>query len=324
MEDDIVILIASPVWPGAVAALRREHTVTLGADLSKEEFARAVAHADILVLRSGVTLDAPLLRSAANLKLIVRAGSGLDNIDLDVVEERGIIFERIPRPGARAVAELTFAMMLSLARNLATADRLWREGRWVKHEIEGYLLNRKRLGVVGAGNIGSEVGRLGALWGMDVVGCVEDPTPEIAAALARNNIRLAEFAEVVTTSDFVSIHVPLTSATRGLFNDAVLRSMKPGSYLLNLARGGVVDERALCAVLKEGGGIAGAGLDVHESEGNGNISPLASFPNVILTPHIGAQTVDSQREIGEVIVGIVERFVRHRVPVPATRLGIAR
>ena len=245
----------------------------------------------------------------------------MDNIDLAFVREKGIAFERIPQPGARAVAELSFAMMLALARNLLFADRMWRGGHWVKYDIEAYLLSRKRLGIVGAGNIGLQVGRLGAQWGMDVIGCVERLTPEIAAELAANNIRPAEFTEVVTTSDFVSIHTPLTPKTRGLFNEKVLRSMKPGSYLMNLARGGVVDEKALLAVLKEGGGIAGAGLDVHEAEGEGKISPLAALPNVILTPHIGAQTVDSQREIGERIVEIVERFQKNGASTADAKKG---
>lgn len=308
MEHETHIVIASPISPAAAEELNARYRVTHAVNLPRGEFLRALSVADVLIFRSGVTLDAATLAAAKKLKLIVRAGSGMDNIDLDVVRERGIAFERIPQPGARAVAELGFAMMLALARNLFAADRLWREGHWVKHEIEGRLLSGKRLGVVGAGNIGIQVGRLGAQWGMEVLGCVEIRTPEIEAELVANQIRPVEFSEVVTTSDFVSVHVPLSRATRGLFNEKVLRSMKPGSFLLNLARGGVVDEQALCAILKEGGGLAGAGLDVHESEGEGRISPLASLPNVILTPHIGAQTVDSQREIGERIVSIVNGF----------------
>ncbi len=240
----------------------------------------------------------------------------MDNIDLDYVRENGITFVRIPEPGARAVAELSFTMMLALARNLFRADAEWRAGHWVKHDLPAYLLDRKVLGIVGAGNIGTVVGRLGAAWGMTVIGCVDESvrTPEIDAGLLANNIRPADFREVVTTSDFVSIHVPLMASTRGLFDEKVLRSMKPGSFLLNLARGGVVDERALLKILREGGGIAGAGLDVHESEGEGKISPLAALPNVILTPHMGAQTVDSQREIGERMVRIVDDYAANRSP----------
>ena len=215
-EELINILVASPVSESALTELQKHHAVTVGVNLPDQEFLTAVAEADALVFRSGVSLSTSVLKAAKRLKLIVRAGSGMDNIDLAYVREKGIVFERIPQPGARAVAELSFAMMLALARNLLFADRMWRGGHWVKYDIEAYLLSRKRLGIVGAGNIGIQVGKLGALWGMDVIGCVETLTPEIAAELAAHKIRPAEFTEVVTTSDFVSIHTPLTAATRGL------------------------------------------------------------------------------------------------------------
>jgi D-3-phosphoglycerate dehydrogenase len=310
MVKNITILIASPVSPAAIGELKNTYHVISGIGLSVADLQKELATAEVLVFRSGVSLSADVLSRAKNLRLIVRAGSGMDNIDLGYVNKNGIVFRRIPEPGARAVAELSFTMMLALARNLFRADREWRAGHWVKHDLPTYLLHRKVLGVVGAGNIGMVVGRLGAAWGMTVIGCVgeDERTPEIEAGLVAAGIRPAEFGEVVTTSDFVSIHVPLLPSTRGMFNEKVLRSMKKGSFLVNLARGGIVDERALYAILKEGGGIAGAGLDVHESEGEGKISPLASLPNVILTPHMGAQTVDSQREIGERIVQIVDDY----------------
>jgi phosphoglycerate dehydrogenase-like enzyme len=310
MNKDIRIIVASPISPDSIDLLETKYSVTRAINLPPGDFRRLLPGADVLVFRSGITLSAEVLRTAAKLRLIVRAGSGMDNIDLDFVKERGIIFERIPQPGARAVAELSFTFMLALARNLFMADSLLRKGRWAKYEIQGYLLNNKVLGIVGAGNIGAQVGRMGVAWGMDVLGCVKPRTPEIEKQLKDDGIQVVEFEEVMTRSDFVSVHVPLTPETRGLIGPEELNSMKPGSFLLNLARGGIVVESALHDVLKKGGGLAGAALDVHEKEGEGAISPLATLPNVILTPHIGAQTVDSQREIGERAVRIIDDFVK--------------
>jgi len=177
-----------------------------------------------------------------------------------------------------------------------------------KNELKGYLLTGKTLGIIGTGNIGSRVGQLGAAWGMKVIGCDVITAPDFAAQLAKKKIELRDFSEVISTADFVSIHVPLSESTGNMFNAEVLSKMKPGSYLINLARGGIVDEQALYEALKTGDTLRGAALDVHQNEGQGKISPLSSLPNVILTPHIGAQTSDSQREIGERIIEIIESF----------------
>ena len=161
---------------------------------------------------------------------------------------------------------------------------------------------------IGAGNIGSRVGRLGGAWGMTVVGCVKHPSPERSKQLEKIGIRLEKFDEVISSSDFISIHVPLDDSTRNLINGETFSHMKCGAFLVNLARGGVVDERALHKTLTDDGILRGAALDVHENEGEGKISLLADLPNVILTPHIGAQAVDSQREIGERIIETVDSY----------------
>jgi len=171
------------------------------------------------------------------------------------------------------------------------------------------------LGIVGAGNIGSRVGQLGAAWGMQPVGCVEDPSAIVEAQLKRMGIRLTDLDEVASSADFLSIHVPLTESTRHLVDARVLSRMKTGAYLINLARGGVVDEKALYKELIAGGRLRGAALDVHEAEGEGKISPLATLPNVILTPHIGAMTADAQRDIGRRAVAIIDSFVACPLPL---------
>jgi D-3-phosphoglycerate dehydrogenase len=309
------ILIISPIDAGAVAALERQHDVVTAIGLDDATTRKLIRDRDAVIFRSGVAVTADLMRSAPELKLLVRGGSGFDNVDMEYVIANDIEFLRVPEPGARAVAELTFALMLALARSLIRADAAWRQGRWLKHELPGYLLRGKVLGIVGAGSIGRTVGELGAAWGMEVLGCVAHPTPAVAEALHHRGIRLTTFDDVVVRADFLSVHVALTPQTRNLISADVLNRMKPGSFLLNLARGGVVDETALRAALRRGDRLLGAGLDVHEAEGEGKVSKLADLPNVILTPHIGATTVDTQREIGERIVALIDEFARTHNPL---------
>jgi len=308
------ILIASSIYPATIEKLREQHDVICAFNAPEDELKQLIVDRDLLVFRSGVRITAEVMKCAPNLKLLIRAGSGIDNLDVNYVRERGIELVRVPEPGAKAVAEMSFAFMLALARNLLKADRLTRQGHWAKRELSlnGYLLTGKVLGIIGAGNIGSRVGYMGAAWGMQVVGCVEHPSPAIAARLRKKDIRLAACSEVLSTADFVSIHVPLQPSTRRLIDAKALAAMKPEAFLINLARGGVVDEQALYDALTQGH-LRGAALDVHELEGEGKISPLAELPNVILTPHMGAGTVDSQREIGQRVIEITESLNGHRV-----------
>jgi phosphoglycerate dehydrogenase-like enzyme len=197
--------------------------------------------------------------------------------------------------------------MIALARNMVIADKMTRQGRWMKTEMMGYLLKDKTLGIVGAGSIGTQTGLLGKAWGMTVIGCVDTATEEKELILKHLDIRLTGFDEVLSQSDFVTVHVPLTPNTRNLINAEELALMKPGAYLINLARGNVVNEQALLEALTSGK-LAGAALDVHAQEGEGKISPLAHLDNVILTPHIGASAFDSQREIGEIMIKAIEEF----------------
>lgn len=301
------ILLASRIDPGAESRLRSAHDVTCAYGAPEPELRAAIADREVLVFRSGVQITGPVIAAAEHLRLIVRAGSGMDNIDLAAVERRAIAFERIPGPGARAVAEMAFALMLALARNLLRADRLLRQGRFAKAEMTGYLLQGKTLGIVGAGNIGGKVGQLGVAWGMRALGCTENGGDRDVARLLALGIRRVSLDELLRRSDFVSVHVPLQDSTRNLIDADALARMKRGAFLVNLARGGVVDERALHQALATGH-LAGAALDVHEREGDGVVSPLAGLENVVLTPHIGASTHDSQREIGEQICRAIESF----------------
>jgi D-3-phosphoglycerate dehydrogenase len=303
------VLIASSICPNATAKLREQHDVVCAFNAKEEELRSQIKDREVVIFRSGVSITADIMKCAPDLKLLIRAGSGLDNLDLEYVTDHGIILSRIPEPGAQAVAEMSFALMLALARNVLEADRLTRQGRWAKNELVGYLLNGKVLGIIGAGNIGSRVGQMGAAWGMIPIGCVEYPSPLVAATLREKGIRLTDCDEVISTADFLSVHVPLSDSTRNLIDANMLSRMKPGAFLINLARGGVVDEQALYKELTSEGRLRGAALDVHKAEGEGKVSLLAGLPNVILTPHIGAMTVDSQREIGRRVIEIIDSFI---------------
>jgi len=301
------ILIASQIAPDALATLGARHDVRTAIGASEADLAAAALDREAIVFRSGVSIG-PGVLAAADLRLLVRAGSGLDNLDLATVRERGIELVRIPGPGAQAVAELTFGLMIALARSIVLADRHLRNAHWAKSELAGYNLRGKRLGVVGLGSIGTRVATLGLAWGMRPIGVVAHPSAERARSFAAQGVDLADLDRVLEESDFISLHVPLDEATRGMIGAGELGRVKPGAFLVNIARGGVVDEAALLGALQPGGRLRGAALDVHVAEGEGKRSPLADLPNVVLTPHIGAQTIDAQEEIGREVVAIIDRY----------------
>lgn len=291
---------------------------------SEDELKNLISDREILIFRSGVSITAEVMACAPRLQLLIRAGSGLDNVDTGYIRDRGLKLVRIAEPGARAVAELAFGLMLALSRQILEADRLLRSGRWAKHQLNGYLLQGKQLGIIGVGNIGTVAGQMGVSWGMQAVGCVEHPSAARAAELTGKQIRLANLDEVLAVSDYACVFVPLKESTRNLIGAAELARIKPGAFLVNMARGEVVDEMALCAALQAKDGLAGAALDVHKQEGENLISPLAGLPNVILTPHIGAMTIDTQREIGRRIIEIISDFAKGcRCPSEASLVDLS-
>lgn len=304
----IHITIASPIDAQAVAYLRQTHTVDIAWDDFDDTPDRPISLSDCLIFRSGIDIPPAVLDRFPDLSLIVRAGSGFDNIDLDAVRERGIRLVRIPGPSSQAVAELTMGLLLATARNIAIADRAVRDGHWPKKDLGGSLLAGKTLGVVGAGNIGARVGMLGRGLGMDVVGCIspeETPDPSFEVD---TGIRLTALDEVLAMADVVSVHTPLDDTTRGLISTRELGLMKPRAYLLNTARGGVVDEAAVATAL-ENGSLAGAAFDVHEQEGEGVVPALSRFDNVVFTPHIGGMAIESQHAIGVRVGELVDAYV---------------
>ena len=304
------VLLASPIDPDAVAVLEQRYDVRHAIKAEPAGLMDAIGDREIVVLRSGVQMTADVMAAAEYLRLLVRAGSGLDNIDVEYARCRQIQIVRIPGMSAPPVAEFTFALLLALARKVTLADRLLREGHWPKPHLGGTLLHGKTLGIIGAGNIGGLVGQMGAAWGMRVLGAVEDPNGAVAQNLLGRGIMLADNERVLSEADFLCLHVPLDATTRHMIGRDELARMKPGSMLINMSRGGVVDEGALYEALTTDGNVVGAALDVHEAEGEGTISPFAELDNVVLTPHIGAMALDSQRLIGDRVVEVLDAYRR--------------
>jgi D-3-phosphoglycerate dehydrogenase len=308
------ILIASKIDSEAIEKLKENHDVTCAFGADKETLKSAIQGSEVLIFRSGVDISGEVMASAPTLKMLIRCGSGTDNLDMEYVNQQGLHLVRVPGPGAISVAEMTFALMLALARRVVEADRLTKQGHWAKSEMTGYLLTGKTLGVLGAGNIGGMVAHMGAGWGMNVLACVERRSPERKESFEKAGIELTSFERIMSEADFISVHIPLKSDTRNFVDKEKIGLMKKNAYLVNMARGGVVNESALYDALAEGR-ISGAALDVHQAEGEGKISPLAEFKNVILTPHIGASTFDSQKEIGRIILKTMDDYMAEQLTV---------
>ncbi|MFI9645599.1 NAD(P)-dependent oxidoreductase [Streptomyces sp. NPDC052040] len=300
------IVVLDPIDPGALERLSEAHDVQLAYRTPQEEVPARVRDAHIVIVRSGAKLTADAIESAPGLRGIVRAGAGTDNIAVDAARRAGVTVCNVPGGSANAVAELALALCLAAARNIALADRQLRRDEWRKHDLAGVELTGKTMGVVGFGNIGSRIAELGKALGMSVLVGVGRPDETRRSQLAEEGYRLADLPELLDASDFLCLAVPLDDRTRGLIGAEELRAMRPTAFLVNVSRGGVVDEGALYAALSEGV-ISGAGVDVHAAEGV--LSPLAGLDNVVLTPHIGAMSADAQRRIGERVTDAVEAIL---------------
>jgi len=295
------VLVTDKVSGGALGALKSDSRFeVVQIDDSKDaKFTEALASAHGLIVRSATKVKAPMLDNAPALKVIGRAGVGVDNIDLVAATERGIAVLNAPAGNTVSAAELTMALILSMARRVAEADGAMRKGTWSK--LQGVELRGRTLGLVGAGRIGGEVAKRCRAFGMDVIAYDPYLTDERAAEL---QIQRAELHDVLTKGDIISLHVPLTDATKGMIGKETLASMKKGAFLVNVARGGVVDEAALAESLASGH-LAGAALDVYVNEPLEKDSPLLGAPNILLTPHLGASTSEAQELVASEIAEAV-------------------
>ena len=284
------ILVAEPLAREGVELLRARHEVDEAVGRSPDELRALIPSYDGLVVRSGVKVDAGLIEAGARLAVIARAGVGVDNIDVAAATRAGITVVNAPTGNTISAAELTIGLLFAVARRIAAADASMRRGEWARAKLAGIELTGRTMGIVGFGKIGQAVASRAA--GLDMHVVVSDPFLTADAAAARG-FELLDLRALLARADVVSVHVPLTRSTRGLIGAPELAQMRPTAILLNVARGGVVDEAALASALSAGR-IAGAGIDVFEHEPPGADSGLLSAPNLVLTPHLGASTAEAQ------------------------------
>lgn len=303
------ILIADSLPSSAADLLRAEQwTVDARAGRPAAELRADIADADGLIVRSATRVDAALLAAAPRLRVVARAGTGVDNIDLDAASERGILVLNAPGANSVSVAEHACALMLALARAVPRADASMKDGRWEKKRLHGAELRGKCLGLLGLGRIGREVARRAQAFEMRVI--AHDPyiSEQIASDLDAELVTLDALCE---QADYMSLHLPSTPATRGLFDAARLARCKPGVRIINTARGELIDEEALAAAISSGH-VAGAGLDVFGAEPP-PATTLTGLPQVVATPHIAASTREAQELVGIETATCVREFLRSGV-----------
>jgi D-3-phosphoglycerate dehydrogenase len=321
------ILVADPLAEDGLARLRREGEVTVVNKLGEAELIARIPDYDALVVRSETKVTAPILQAGKKLRVVGRAGVGVDNIDVAAATRHGILVVNAPRGNIIAAAEHTIALVLALARSVPQADASVRRGEWTRSKFIGVEIRGKTLGVIGLGNVGSEVAKRGHGLEMDVIAF--DPVVSVDRA-ELFNVQLVSLEELLERADFVTIHVPLVEANRGLIGAAQLALMKPTARLVNTARGGIVDEAALYQALKASRPAAAA-ADVFELEPPGE-NPLFTLPNFIATPHIAASTVEAQasvafdvaEEVAAVLAGELPRYAVNAPALPPEELAYLR
>jgi D-3-phosphoglycerate dehydrogenase len=301
------ILVSDPLSPEGVQIFKDQgFEVKIKTGLKPDELRQAIKGMHGLVIRSATKVTADLLAAADVLKVVGRAGTGLDNVDIPAATAKGVIVMNTPGQNSNAAAELALGHIFALARHIARGNRGVKEGKWEKKQLRGTELKGKTLGILGMGNIGRILAELGAGVKMKVVGY--DPYFSAEEIKARGADPVA-LDELLARSDFLSIHVPKTKETAGLFNTANLAKTKKGAYLINCARGGIVDEEILCDALASGH-IAGAALDVFEVEPVPANSRLLFSDDVVCTPHLGANTHEAQVNVAMAVANQMSKYLK--------------
>jgi D-3-phosphoglycerate dehydrogenase len=303
------ILAADGVSPKGIAVLTESpqfQVETVAGGLKEDELIARIADIDALVIRSATKVTAKALAAATRLKVIGRAGVGVDNVNVEAATERGIVVMNTPGGNTISTAEQTFSLILALARKIPQAHASMVAGKWDKKSFEGTELNGKTLGIIGMGRIGGEVARRAIAFGMNVVAYDPYLVPSRARSL---QVELAdELGTLLGRSDFITVHMHLTPETKYILNAATIAKCKPGVRIVNCARGGLVEEAALLEALKSGQ-VAGAALDVYEKEPPADDLPFRALPNVVLTPHLGASTSEAQESVGIEIAHAISEFL---------------
>jgi len=288
------ILITDGLGDNGQSILRATASVDDKAGISASDLAKIVGDYDALIVRGRTKVTAEVFEIAKKLKVIGRAGVGVDNIDLESARKHGVTVVNAPVSTTLAVAELTFGLLLAAAREFPRADAGMKKGEWLKNEFEGVELNGKTLGIIGYGRIGMEVGKRAAAFGMNVIAYDPFVSEDDIKSRGGEPVTIQELYE---WSDFISLHLPLNVQTRDLIGQMALSEMKDGVRIVSAARGGIIDESALLAALNSGK-VAAAALDVFATEPPGT-TDLVKHPKVITTPHIAAQTVEAQARAAE-------------------------
>jgi len=314
------VLIADSISQRGIDELARDETlnVTIRIGLSEKDLVQIIPEFSALVVRSQTKVTAYVLKAGGKLRVVGRAGVGVDNVDVETATRRGVVVLNAPGGNTVSTAEHAFSLLLCVARKIPQADASVRGKDWDRKNLEGVELYNKTLGVIGMGRIGSELARRAIAFGMRVIAY----DPYLSATRARSlQVELVdELDDLLATSDFISLHTPLTPETRHLLDAARLQKTKLGVRIINCARGGLIDENALANALQDRH-VAAAALDVFEREPLPNDSQLRSAPNVILTPHLGASTAEAQESVGieiaqSIRAALLEGTIRNAVNMP--------
>ncbi len=315
------VFVADPISPRGIEELSRDDAldVHVQTGLSEVQLIDAIGDAAALIVRSQTKVTAAILNAAKKLRVVGRAGVGVDNVDVDTATRRGVVVLNAPGANTISTAEHTFSLLLGLSRNIARADATVKQGAWERKKLEGVELYNKTLGVIGMGRIGSELSRRAIAFGMRVLAF----DPFLSASRARSlQVELVEeLDDLLSAADFISLHTPLTCETHHILNKERLAKTKRGVRIINCARGGLLDEQALVEAVRAGQ-VAGAALDVFETEPLPADSPLRELANIVLTPHLGASTAEAQESVGieiaqSIRAALLEGTIRNAVNMPS-------
>jgi D-3-phosphoglycerate dehydrogenase len=299
------ILITDGLDETGLSILRKSATVDDKSGISADDLLKVISEYDALIVRGRTKVTASVMDAASKLKVIGRAGVGVDNIELDAAKGHGIAVVNAPVSTSLAVAELTFGLLLAMAREIPRADAGVKQDKWLKKDLTGVELNGKTLGVIGYGRIGVEVGKRAFAFGMNVI--AYDPLIS-EDEIVKRGAEPVSIQDLYAWSDFISLHLPLSVQTRDMIGPLAFSQMKDGVRIVCAARGGIIDESALVAALNSGK-VAGAAVDVFAQEPPG-LTETVSHPRVIATPHIGAQTAEAQSRASEDIANEVLSALR--------------
>ena len=307
--DNMKVLIADQINEKGIDELKDVAKVVANTSITKEELVKVIKDFDAIIVRSRTKVTREVIEAAEKLKIIARAGVGVDNVDVEAATQHGIMVVNAPESTSITVAEHTMGIILSLARKISIADKSVKEGKWEKKKFMGLELNGKTLGVIGMGRIGSQVVTRSKAFGMDAL--VYDPyiTEEAAAELG---VTVVDLETLLKNSDVMTIHVPLTPETKHLIAKPQFDIMKENAFIVNCARGGIIKEEDLYEALSTGK-IGGAGLDVYEEEPPKD-NPLFGLDNVVLTPHIAASTAEAQRDAAIIVANEIKKVFKGESP----------